>query len=508
MKRLLYRFSPSVLRSIYLRIEASPLGYRLVKGAFWSLFGSLISRGLGLVSGILVGRFLGKESFGELGMIQSTVGMFGAVAGFGMGMMATRYVAELRLKDPIRAGHIIALSSVTTWISSGILAVALVIFSPWLAEHTLAAPQLAGLLKIGSLLLLLGGVNSAQTGALSGFEAFKTISRINLITGVLSFPMMVFGAWFWGVTGAVWGLIGNYAVNSWMNWNALREEMQKAGIPLNYSRCWSERAVFWKFNVPSILNSILFSFSTWACGAMLVHQNDGYGGMGLFNAAKRIRDVPELLVGMLLAPLLPVLSEAFGRQDMDQYGKTLTITYTFGTLIIVPLALLQIAAPWMTLLPYGTDYQGGESVVRWLMAGSIAYSLVLPMGSILISMGRMWLAFFLVVFYIGLYLGLAWFLIPLYGAAGYAAAWTIAFALGNAPCVVFLYLKLGREMRRIQWLMMALVATTALIPCWLFANSQSKKLAILVGAIAAACFVFWRIWASRTSLKISAQKPA
>ena len=502
VKHLLYRFSPDVLRSIYQRIEASPLGYRLAKGAFWSLAGSLISRGLGLVSGILVGRFLGKASFGELGMIQSTVGMFGAVAGFGMGMMATRYVAELRLKDPLRAGRIIALSSATTWISSGVLALVLVIFAPWLAEHTLAAPKLAGLLRIGSLLLLLGGINSAQTGALSGFEAFKAISRINLITGVLSFPMMVFGAWFWGVTGAVWGLIGNYAVNSWLNWNTLRQEARKSGISINYADCWSERVVFWKFNVPSILNSIMFSFSAWACGAILVHQIGGYGGMGLFNAANRVRAVPELLVGMLIAPLLPVLSETFGRKDMDQYGKTLIFTYTLGTLIIVPLALVQVAAPWVTLLPYGTDYQGGDSVVRWLMAGSIAYSLVLPMGSILVSMGRMWLAFFLVVFYISLYFGLGWLLIPHYGAAGYAAAWTIAFVVGNVFCVIFLYLKLGRVMRRIQWLRMALVTCALLLICWFVSNSASKTVAIMLGLFGALSFCVWRLLACRKDFRV------
>jgi len=500
VKRHLYRFSPGILHAFYRRIEASPLGYRLAKGAFWSLAGSLISRGLGLLSAIIVGRMLGKHGFGELGMIQSTVGMFGAVAGFGMGMMATRYVAELRLKDPLRAGRIIALSSATTWISSGILAVVLVIFAPWLAEHTLAAPKLAGLLRIGALLLLLGGVNSAQTGALSGFEAFKTISRITLITGVLSFPMIILGAWFWGVTGAVWGLIGNYAVNCWLNWNALRQEARKSSISINYAGCLKERVVFWKFNVPSILNSILFSFSTWVCGAMLVHQIDGYGGMGLFNAANRVRAVPELLVGMLLAPLLPVLSETFGRQDMDQYGKTLIFTFTLGTLIIVPLSLIQIAAPWLTLLPYGADYRGGESVVRWLMAGSIAYSLVMPMGSILISLGRMWLAFFLVVFYISLYLGLGWLLIPRYGATGYAAAWTVAFAVSNALCVLFLYLKLGNVMRRIQWCRMAFVTCALLVICWIGSVSIGRIPAMMLGSCFAISFCVWWLVACRKDI--------
>jgi hypothetical protein len=37
---------PAFLRGYKQCIEASPLGYRLAKGAVWSLVGSLISRGL------------------------------------------------------------------------------------------------------------------------------------------------------------------------------------------------------------------------------------------------------------------------------------------------------------------------------------------------------------------------------------------------------------------------------------------------------------------------------
>ena len=76
------------------RITKSPLALRLAQGAFWSLSGAVLARGLGLLATIFVARLLGKEGFGALGLIQSTVGMFGVVAGFGMGMTATKNIAE------------------------------------------------------------------------------------------------------------------------------------------------------------------------------------------------------------------------------------------------------------------------------------------------------------------------------------------------------------------------------------------------------------------------------
>ena len=101
---------PSFFRPMFSRIENSPIGLRLARGVFWSMAGAVISRGLMLAASVLVARMLGKMGFGELGMIRSTVGMFGIFAGFGLGLTATKHVAEFRSSDPERAGRIISLS--------------------------------------------------------------------------------------------------------------------------------------------------------------------------------------------------------------------------------------------------------------------------------------------------------------------------------------------------------------------------------------------------------------
>ncbi len=75
-------------------MKSSTLGSRLTRGVIWSFTGSLVARGIGLVSAIFVGRVLGQEGFGELGIIQNTVGMMGALAGFSMGLTANKHIAE------------------------------------------------------------------------------------------------------------------------------------------------------------------------------------------------------------------------------------------------------------------------------------------------------------------------------------------------------------------------------------------------------------------------------
>ena len=71
--------------------------------------GVLVCGGGADLAGFLAGGFAGvrvvpgQEGFGALGMIQSTAGMLGVLAGLGLGITATKYVSELRRLDPLRA---------------------------------------------------------------------------------------------------------------------------------------------------------------------------------------------------------------------------------------------------------------------------------------------------------------------------------------------------------------------------------------------------------------------
>lgn len=494
IKAQLLAFSPAFLRASWDRIEASPVGYRLAKGAFWSLLGAVISRGLALVSSVVVGRMLSAHGFGELGMLQSTVGVFGTVAGFGLGMSATKHVAEFRRSDPNRAGRIIALGSASAWLTSGIMAAVLALAAPWLATHALAAPHLASSLRVAALLLLLTGVNGAQTGALSGFEAFKAISKISFFSGLVAFPLMIAGVWLAGIMGALWALIVSAAVTCVLTWLAVRREAEKCSIPLSYNGCSAELSVLLHFNIPAMLNSVMLSFSSWACASLLVNQMDGYAGMGVYNAAKRVQQVPELLLGMMMAPFIPVLSDAFGKKDTRAYASTLLFGFALAALLMVPLSLVQLAAPWLTILPYGKTYMGGENVVRWMMLGSVAYGILWPLGAVIVAAGRMWMAFWLIVVNTALLLGFGWFLVPKYGATGYAAAWTIAFVISNIPCVYFLYSQFGNIMRGFRWGWMLSVAILLSFVCWVFGTESVRLFSLLLGMAAALFFMAWRLW--------------
>jgi len=378
---------PDFLRPYYDRVKGSPVGYRLIRGAFWSIVGAALARGLGLLSSILVARMLGKFGFGEFGIIQSTVGMFGTFAGFGLGMTATKFVAQYRVIDPVKAGRIRALSSAFAWVTSGVTSLILFFMSPWLAEHTLAAPQLAGLLKIGSLYLLLTSVNGAQIGALSGFEAFKTVAKISLLCGLVAFPLMVGGVYVAGLSGAVWGMVMASCVNWLLNHIAIRRECVRAGIPYGYEGCWAEKEVLWKFSLPSVISSMFFAPTDWLLSAMLVNQPGGYGQMGIFNAAKQWHVLILYLPNTLSNISLPILSNLLGENKRQQYNRMLILNSLMLTGIALAGAIPVLFLSRNIMGMYGKDFVGEWQVLVCVALYSVFWAANIVVGQAMWSAG-------------------------------------------------------------------------------------------------------------------------
>lgn len=436
LRTTLYRCCPGRLRPHWDRIEASDLGARLARGAFWSLTGALVSRGAMLVAFMLLARMLGKEGFGELGIIRSTVGMFGTLAGFGLGLTATKHVAEFRHSDPERAGRIVALSSLVALGTGCVMAVGLWAFAPWLADKTLQAPHLCGLLRVGALLLFLNALNGAQTGALAGFEAFKTIARVNLLVGLVAFPILVGGASLAGLSGAVWGLTLTFAVNWVLNHFALRRESRRAGVPVGLAGCTREWPVLWQFSLPAAIGPTMVAPVTWIARAMLVNQPGGYAELGLFEAADQWRMLVLYPSTLIAGSCLPVLAQLYADGQRGRFKKTLSAEFFVTAAMTSIFAALVALLAGPILACYGRGFAGHVSVVVVIMLATVLAQLVRVGGLVNQSAGTVWWGVLLNLIWAAIFLTAARWLVGR-GALGLASATLISYACHLA--VVMLY---------------------------------------------------------------------
>ena len=426
---------------------ADSLRGRFARGAVWSLIGAAIAQGANLAASVITARLLGRDQFGEYGIIQSTVGMLGVFAGLGLGLTATKYVAEFRNRNPQRAGRIIALSSAVAIVSGALLALCLLAYAEPLAAKTLNAPALSAELRIASVLLFFNALNGAQTGALSGFEAFRDIARINLIRGLVTFPVTVAAVLLWRLPGAIWALAVTAAVTCLLSQVALRRQCKALGIHTRLWSGWTERRVLWTFSTPAFLSGALVGPAIWAANTMLVNQPGGYAEMGLFGAASQWRNAIAFVPSVLAQFALPILSNLNGARDTSRYGKALRwnliLTAAAATAVAIPVAL---GAPLIMRL-YGHGFQQGWLVLVLSAATAVISCINVVAGTAILSAGSVWVGFVFNGMWAAVLLAGCYRLIPTHLALGLAGSMLAAYLAHTAWLTLYLRYRMARSQK-------------------------------------------------------------
>lgn len=86
---------------------------RLASNLIWNILGLIFNKGFATISSILVARFLGTTLFGEYGMINSTISMFATFAGLGLGITATKFIAEFKETNKAKVERVLGLTENT-----------------------------------------------------------------------------------------------------------------------------------------------------------------------------------------------------------------------------------------------------------------------------------------------------------------------------------------------------------------------------------------------------------
>jgi O-antigen/teichoic acid export membrane protein len=414
----------------------SSTGSRLAKGAAWSLAGSVASRAFGIVASILVARILGKNGFGEFGIIQSTVAMFQIFAGFGLGLTATKYIAEHRTSDPGRVGRVIGLSLLGACCTGLLTGAALYVASEWLATRILIAPHLIGVLRLSAFLLLLGAITGTQTGALAGFEKFRSIARVNLFSGAVSCVVVVGATFMGGLEGAVIGLIVGTTATLLFNQISLRTACDEARINPSIFDAWQEYPVLWRFSLPAVLGGLMVTPAVWLCNAMLVNRPDGYGEMGIFNAANQWRAAILFLPGVVEMIILPVIANLRGEGNWRSYKKVLLYNVCFnGAIALAATLVISFFAP-IIMGGYGAGFESGYWVLLVLCLSSVLATIVGVSGQLLASEDKMWWGMVLNLVWALTLIGTSWLLVDR-GALGLAFANLLAYGVHFLTSALF-----------------------------------------------------------------------
>lgn len=415
-----------IIESLYRRLKASDIAKRMMSGAFWSFTGTALGKFFVFLTGIICARILGKEQFGELGMIRSTIGMFIILGAGGIGVTATRFISLYRREQQAHAASIYTLSTrfATTL---GILTTLVLLFSSgFLADNILVSSKLAFPLTIGCIVLFFSILNSSENGTLAGFEDFRAIAINTLIGSIVESVGMIVGAYLYQIEGAISGFgIGVLALYLTNKLSAIKN-LRKSGISSKRRSIFKEDwKLIYQYSIPATLSALTVTPVFWLIRSMLVKSND-YGELGIFEAADQWKVILLFIPGTICQIVLPIMSSI---TDSRTFRHTLmgNITLIGGIATVLAIASWILASFIMPL--YGKTFTDTIPLIL-LAISTIPTALAQILEMTLYSRDKMWTCFTFNIFWGVTTVVLSYiFLHQHHGASGIALAILIAYCL-------------------------------------------------------------------------------
>lgn len=437
-KNKILTIAPTFVTNFITKIFQSDINKKIAKGAFWSLSGTIVSKGLLVISSIIVARILGAEVFGQAGIIRSTVNMFSAFAGMGIGLTSTKYISEFKNSNPVKVLKIVKLSNIVTVITAFTIAVFILIFSQQIANQ-INAPNLKTELQISSLILFFNTLNGVQLGILAGFEDFKSIAKNNLTAGIVSFFLQIIMAYLWGLTGTIIGFGTNFFVLWVMNKNIVIKHTKSLGNFPKNETIFSEIRILWKFSLPAVLSGIMVGPISWMCNVFLVNQPGGYTQMALFDAANQWRVAILFIPGALSQIILPMLSSSVA--DSKKYNIIFFKNLKLNIIISIIMFLIIALVNPIILKAYGNEFSGLWLPLIILASSTILVSVNNVFGQAIASQGKMWIGFIVNSIWAISLLILSFWLIKILdlGAIGLSIAYLISYIVHSAVQYLVFY---------------------------------------------------------------------
>lgn len=418
----------------------SKIEQRIYKGAFWSLGGAAIAKLLVLISGIFTAHLLGKVSYGELGIIRSTINIFFIFGGTSLGLTASKYIAEYRNRDLAKTGSIYI---ITKWFAVflGIFfALLVLVFSQEIATRTLSAPYLYAEIRIGVILLFFGSINGFQVGVLSGFENFRVIAINTLIGGFLELILVVSGTYFAGIKGAILGVGISYMVICLLNNYSIKKLLRNYKVPFCKTNIKRELAIIWKFTLPAIFSGFMVMPVLWCAKTYLIRY-DGFSQMAVYDIAEQWRTVVLFIPATLSNIILPILSSVNSEGNKLEYRKTLQINIYINVGVSFLVSLIVFCFSHWIIHLYGNEYSE-VAPLRVLALSTIFSSASVVVGQAIASKGKMWIGFSFNLAWATCMLILAVFFIGLgYGALGLAYAILLSYIFHFVWQYIYFYFK-------------------------------------------------------------------
>ena len=339
-----------MLEYVKIKCHNSPLIKRFASGTVWSFLAGFTHNVAFLIIGFLLSHILGQYSYGQYGMVRSTINMFIVFSSFALGTTATKYVAQYRFANKPKTERIINLSLVVAFIMAVAAFLMCLCCCSYIALNTLHTEVLITPLRIASIMILFLTLSGVINGILIGYEEFFLIFKQNLIAACLLIICSAVGSYLFHLNGALIGLLVYLCTLFSLGGYYLRKIYIREKLNFSLKNIKQEIKILWQFSLPATLGGLMYT------PIILVNSPAGYDAMAGLDIIRQWYSAVLFVPTIAGRVVLPMLSNFSDKVTNYQYNKVLvySLLVNVGSAILISLCLC-LVSPFLLSL-YGESF--------------------------------------------------------------------------------------------------------------------------------------------------------
>lgn len=359
----------------------------LVKDGFWAVGGSVILRGLSMLSGIILARFLGSSDYGAFTTLKGFLLTITIFSTLGIGYTATKFFAQYINNNESFFYSLYKYLVKLTFGFSLIIGVILFFISSIFAQNFLKEESLDIPVKILAISIIFNAVSFSQIGVISGLKKFKELSFLNLIIGIISFIVTLGLTYFFGFYGSVYSLLIVSILNFLFNEIFLRRVLIK---PQFNSEVIDEKLKkdIIKESIPIALQEISYSVTSWISPILLIKYSS-YSDVANYNIVMQWNAIILFIPGALRNVVLSHLS--ISNNEISKRNKVLNQTILLNLIMtLIPAFIIYLARNFIADI-YGENYINITELIGIAVFITIPLSISNIYSQAFMSVGKNWL---------------------------------------------------------------------------------------------------------------------
>ncbi len=426
------------------------LSRKIAKNTAIQVGGKLIGTVLSLIAAGMIFRHLGTYGTGQYTLILSFLQVFGILMDFGLYITLVKKIAVLNEQSMRIANNIFTLRVV-----SGIFFLGLAPVIAWIIgfyNGSYSTEVLHGVI-LTTLFFFFISLNQLLSAIFQKFLRTDWIALAEFIgKSVLLIATLIVVFMNAGLIWVMLTLVVSSGANFLTNFIASRRYV-KLRLALNWDVCRSIIVETWPIAI-----SIGFTLLYFKGDVVILSFFEGESMIGFYGAPYKILEVLVTFPAMFTGLVLPVITAAWQKGDVQRFQKILQKSFDALILIAVPMiAGTLILAPSIIQLIAGSDFTASEPILRILIIATAAIYIGTLFGYLIVSLNKQKAMLYGYGFVAITALVLYFFAIPRFSIFG--AAWVTVYSeVAVLFIAMWIVLRTSKILLRLSILIKSVVA--------------------------------------------------